>query len=151
MFFECKWPRAIAICAIKNLAWSSLNLLTFTKCLNNSPPLNLNWVIINLLDEFHDEINTEVVLEDVLHVYYEWMLYCIQNVFLQLYVLELFIINNDVLSDAFHGINLFISIMLYQVYFSKCAFSDHTQYYKILEFRFRYSDFLRLTCKTSSC
>lgn len=36
--FSCKCPSAIAIYAIINLAYSSGNLLIFTRCLNNSPP-----------------------------------------------------------------------------------------------------------------
>ena len=36
---------------------------------------------LSALDKFHEEVDTVLVLENVIHVNYKWMINCIQNVF----------------------------------------------------------------------
>ena len=33
-------------------------------------------------NEFHEEVDAELVLENIIHVDYKWMINCVQNVFL---------------------------------------------------------------------
>lgn len=64
------------------------------------------------LDEFHDKVDSEIVLEDILHVHDEGMIHLEEDVFLQLYVLKLLILHYDVFSDTFHGKNLLVLLIL---------------------------------------
>ena len=64
------------------------------------------------LDEFHDKVDSEIVLEDILHVHDEGMIHLEEDVFLQLYVLKLLILHYDVFSDTFHRKKLFVLLVL---------------------------------------
>ena len=66
-----------------------------------------------VLNEAHEEIDSEFVLEHILHVYYEWMLNVEQDVLLQLDVVVLLIINDNIFSDALHSIDVAIGRVLY--------------------------------------
>ena len=56
------------------------------------------------LDELHEEVDAELVLEHVLHVHEERVVNLAQNILLQLDVLHLLILQNYVLPDALHGV-----------------------------------------------
>jgi hypothetical protein len=86
-------------------------------------------------DEFHDEINAEVVLEDVFHVYDERVLNRVQDIFFKFDVFKLLIIDNNIFADAFHGEDFIILLILNEIDFSKGAFSNHFQDLEVAQFR----------------
>ena len=88
---------------------------------------------LSSLNEFHDKIDAEVILEYVLHVHYKWMIYLEQDVFFQFNVLKLLIFDYNVFSDAFHCIYLLVYLILNEIDFSKSAFAYHAHNNKILE------------------
>lgn len=77
------------------------------------------------LDKLHEEVDTELVLEDVFHVDEERMVNLTQDILLKLNVLHLLVLQNDVLSDAFHGVELASCCVLYKEHFAKGALADH--------------------------
>ena len=58
---------------------------------------------LTALDKLHQEIDPELVLEYVLHVYEERMVDLSKDVFLKLNVFHLFVFQNDIFADAFHS------------------------------------------------
>ena len=58
---------------------------------------------LTALDKLHQEIDPELVLEYVLHVYEERMVDLSKNVFLKLNVFHLLVFQNDIFADAFHS------------------------------------------------
>lgn len=98
-------------------------------------PLDLIQVTEELpsFDKLHEEVDSIVILEYVVHVHNERMLDSVQNVLLKLDVLKLLIINDDVLSDTFHRINLLCVSILHQVDLPKSAFAHHLHDYKVLQ------------------
>jgi len=61
---------------------------------------------LTTLDELHQEVDTVVVLENVVHVNDERVVDAIEDIFLQLDILELLVVNDDVLSDTLHSVDL---------------------------------------------
>ena len=58
---------------------------------------------LTALDKLHQEIDPELVLEYVLHVYEERMVDLTKDVFLELNVFHLLVFQNDIFADAFHS------------------------------------------------
>jgi len=87
---------------------------------------------INLLDEFHDKVDSEVILEHILHVDYKWMIYCVQYVFFKLDVFELLIIYHYIFSDALHRVYLLAIFFLNEENLAESTFSNHSKDLKIL-------------------
>lgn len=87
------------------------------------------------LDEFHDEIDPEIVLKHELHVHDERMIDLKENVFLKLDVLKLLILHDDVLPDALHRIYLLIELVLHHIHLPEGALTDHAQNGEILKTR----------------
>ena len=58
---------------------------------------------LTALDKLHQEIDPELVLEYVLHVYEERMVDLSKYVFLKLNVFHLLVFQNDIFADAFHS------------------------------------------------
>lgn len=77
------------------------------------------------LDEFHDEVDAEIILKDILHVNDEGMIHLKQDILLKLYVFELFILHDDILPDALHGKYLLSLLVLHKIYFSEGALANH--------------------------
>lgn len=88
---------------------------------------------LSSFNEFHKEINAKLVLEHVVHVYYEWMIDIVEDILFQFDILKLFIINDYVFSDAFHCVNLLSVNVLNQKHFSKGALPHHLHNDKILK------------------
>ena len=87
-------------------------------------------------DEDHEEVDSEFVLEDVLHVHDEGVVHVEQDVLLQLDVLELLVVNDNVLPDTLHRKDLAVFIMLHQVNLAKGSFPHHLPYHKVLQLNF---------------
>mmetsp|Transcript_46424 Transcript_46424/g.61484 ORF Transcript_46424/g.61484 Transcript_46424/m.61484 type:complete len:245 (+) Transcript_46424:821-1555(+) len=61
---------------------------------------------LTTLDKLHEEVDTVLVLEDILHVDEEGVVDLTQDVFLELDVFHLLVLQNDILPDDLHGVEL---------------------------------------------
>ena len=85
-------------------------------------------------DELHQEINPKIVLEDIVHAHDERVFNRVEDVLLELDVFKLFVVNDDVLPDTFHGINLLSVHVLDQKYLAESALAHHLHNDEILKF-----------------
>ena len=85
------------------------------------------------LDERHDEVDTLFVLENVVKVYQERVIGSFQDISLHGQVLHLIVLDYELFSDAFHGIQLSILEELCQEHFTKSASADQSQDFKLIE------------------
>jgi hypothetical protein len=86
------------------------------------------------LDELHEEVNSELILEDVLHVYEEGVVNGVQDIFFQLDIFHLLVLNDNVLADTLHSVQFpRSSHLLDQKHFTKGAFSDHLQDFEVVK------------------
>eukprot|EP00350_Pseudokeronopsis_sp_OXSARD2_P007223 CAMPEP_0170551992 /NCGR_PEP_ID=MMETSP0211-20121228/9974_1 /TAXON_ID=311385 /ORGANISM="Pseudokeronopsis sp., Strain OXSARD2" /LENGTH=387 /DNA_ID=CAMNT_0010859499 /DNA_START=410 /DNA_END=1573 /DNA_ORIENTATION=- len=76
-------------------------------------------------DEFHKEVDAELALEDILHVYNERVVDVKEDVLLQLNVLKLLIINDYIFSDALHGEDLGGVLVLHQEHLPEGPLPNH--------------------------
>lgn len=88
---------------------------------------------LTTLDKLHEEVNSELILEDELHVNKEGVLNGIQNIFLQLDVLHLLILQNHIFPDALHGVELLVKLVLHQKYFTESTFANKLSEFKVLQ------------------
>ena len=104
-------------------------------CLVFSKPLYLDQMPkeFSSLDKAHDEVDSVFVLEYELHVHNERVLNSVENVFLKLNVLELFIVYNHVLSYTLHGIDCLGRHMLDQIDLAEGTLTHHTHNHEVLE------------------
>ncbi len=83
-----------------------------------------------MLEEFsssnkvHKEIDTVLFLEDIIHADEEGMSHLQEDLLLKTEVFKLFIIDDDVFPNTFHGINLLLLVMLNQEHFTERALAD---------------------------
>ena len=85
------------------------------------------------LDEWHDEVDTLFVLENVVKVYQERVIGSFQDVSLHGQVLHLIMLNDELFSDAFHSIQLSILEELCQEHFTKSTPAYKSQDFKLIE------------------
>ena len=85
------------------------------------------------LDELHKEVDAVVVLEDVLHVYKEGVVDLAQDILLQLNVLHLFVLEDNVLADDLHCVQLMVGCVFDQEDFAKRALADHLADLEVLQ------------------
>lgn len=101
-------------------------------------------------DKLHEEVDTELVLEDVLHIDKEGMIYRPQDILLQLNVLHLLILQNYILPDALHRIQFLSLRVLDEEHFTESTLANHFADLEIFEL-----GRLRLVsgenCSCSSC
>jgi len=88
---------------------------------------------LTALDELHQEVDTVLILEDVLHVDQEWVIDLAQDVFLQLDVLHLLILENDILANDFHGEQLFGSNLLDKEHLTEGTLADQFANLEVLQ------------------
>lgn len=103
-------------------------------CLALFEALNCDQVSEQLatLDKLHEEVNSKLILEDVLHVHEEGVVDSIQNIFFELDIFHLLVLNYNVLTDTLHSVQLTILCVLHQEHFAEGAFTDHFQNLKVL-------------------
>lgn len=88
-----------------------------------------------ILDELHEEVDSEFVLKHILHVHNKRVVNIKQNVFLQLYILKLLIINDNVLPNALHCKELIrLLFQLHQEHLPKSALPYHFLNHEVREF-----------------
>lgn len=88
---------------------------------------------LTALDELHQEVDTVLILEDVLHVDQEWVIDLAQDVFLQLDVLHLLILENDILANDFHGEQLLGSNLLDKEHLTEGTLADQFANLEVLQ------------------
>ena len=85
------------------------------------------------LDEVHQEVDAIFVLENVVHGYDEWVLHLVEDVLFELKTFKEVLVNNHILADALHCIELIGLSLLYHVYLAKGTFSDKLKDVEVLE------------------
>ncbi len=85
------------------------------------------------LDKLHEEVDPILVLEDILHINQERVVNLAQNIFLKLDVFHLLILQDNVFTDAFHGVEFVSGAMLNKIHLSKGAFTDHLTDLEVLQ------------------
>lgn len=97
-------------------------------------------------DERHNKEKPQVRHEEVLHSNQELVLTFEHDVFLKFGVLDLVIFKQNILSDDFDCVKLFIELKFSQEYFTKCAFSKNEYHFEIIECWFSLSRFCIICC-----
>ena len=87
------------------------------------------------LDENHQEIDSKIVLEHILHIDQEGMVDLIENIFFEIYVLHLIVLQNKILADTLHSEQLTGSLLLYEEHFSKSPLANQLLDLEIFESR----------------
>ena len=73
-------------------------------------------------------------MEYVLHVNKEGVVDGVKNIFLKLNIVHLLVLNNDILTDALHSIQLaWMGHEFDKVYLAKCTFSNQLLYFKVFK------------------
>lgn len=80
---------------------------------------------LSSLDKFHEEVDPEFVLEDVLHVNQEGVVDLAKDVFLKLDVFHLLVFQNNIFADALHRVELLCGRVFHQEHLSESAFANH--------------------------
>jgi hypothetical protein len=111
------------------------NLCNHEACLFFIETLDSAQVSVQLaaFNKIHDEIDAEFVLEHEVHAHDERVLNSIQDVFFQLQTFKEVLINNHILSDAFHGVNVTCLALPHHVHLAEGSLSKHAHDDKILE------------------
>ena len=86
------------------------------------------------LDEVHQEVNSVVVLEHILHVDQEGMVNSVKNIFLKLDVLHLLVFDNNVLSDTLHCVQLACGLVLHEEDLTESTLANKFSELEVLEF-----------------
>jgi len=87
------------------------------------------------LDEGHEEVDSEIVLEDVLHVYQEGVVDSIQDIFLELDIFHLLVLKDDILADALHGEELLGAGLLDQEHLPEGTLANHLEQLEVIQLR----------------
>ena len=87
-------------------------------------------------DELHEEVDAELVLEHELHINQERVVDGVEDIFLKLDVLHLLVLENDILSDAFHGKELTCSLPLDEKDLAERTFANHLLDLEVFQVRF---------------
>jgi len=81
---------------------------------------------LTTFNKVHEEENSELILENVIHRYDKWMFNIVKNFFLQFKGSKWIILNNNIFSNAFHCINFLSFNMLNLENFTESSFSDNS-------------------------
>ena len=78
---------------------------------------------LSTFDKLHQEIDTEFVLEDVLHVDQEGVVNLKEDVLLHGDVVQLIVLKYEVFADALHGIESLCLLVLDEEHLTKSSFA----------------------------
>lgn len=78
---------------------------------------------LSSFDKVHEEENSKLILEHVVHGNDEWVLNVVENFFFKLERCKRVILDNNIFSNTFHCVNFLCFNMLYLKHFSKCTFT----------------------------
>lgn len=90
-------------------------------------------VELSSLDEVHDEVDAEVVLEDEVHAHDERVFNIVKDVLLEFEALKEVLVNDHIFADALHGIDFSCLTMHSQIDFSEGTFADQLHDLEVLE------------------
>ena len=91
---------------------------------------------LTTLNEFHEEVDALLVLEHELHVHEEWVVNRVEDIFLKADVLELLMFNDNVLTDALHGIEVSVSFVLDEEHLTEGTLANHLFDFEVFELGF---------------
>jgi len=89
------------------------------------------------LDEWHDKVDVQLILEDEIHVDQEWIVGSFEHVFLCMQVLKLITLDDQVLSDCFHGVELTVHRVLDEIDLTTGPLTNTFDNDEVIEVRFR--------------
>ena len=84
------------------------------------------------LDKWHHEIDAEFILENEIHVYQEWVIHGLQNILLTFEVFELLVLNDEILPDALHCIEL-PHVVLDEIYLAERTLANRLHNLELFE------------------
>ena len=85
------------------------------------------------LDENHQEIDSKIVLEHILHIDQEGMVDLIENIFFEIYVLHLIVLQDKILADTLHRIQIACAFLLNQIHLPESTLPYHPHYLEVLQ------------------
>merc|ERR1712226_1700243 len=90
---------------------------------------------LTTFNEIHNEENSKLVLENIVHTNNEWVANCIENFLFKLQRINIFILKDDIFSDRFHSVKFLVSTMLHKENLTECSFTNHFNYFEVLKLR----------------
>ena len=93
------------------------------------------------LDEVHDEVDAERFLEDIVHANDKGVIHLVENEFLDLERVDWVVLDDHVLSDTLHRVQLPILLATDQIHLAKCAAPNDTQQFEVVPGRLNQSLF----------
>lgn len=87
---------------------------------------------LTTLNEIHDEENSVLVLEDVIHADQERVLFAEENLFLQKKVVYRVVFQGPIFSNTFHSVHFLGLFVNDFIYFAKCSLSNNSSNLKII-------------------
>ena len=84
------------------------------------------------LDEVHDKVNAVRLLEDVVHANDEWMVDLVQDELLNLERLDGLMLDDDILADNLHRVELVLPLVPHEVDFAEGAASNDTDQLEVI-------------------
>lgn len=85
------------------------------------------------LDKMHHKIDSELILEHIVHANEELVFDCVQDLFLKLNVFKLLILKNNIFTDTLHSIKFLGFSVLDKENFSESTFTEHFTDFEILK------------------
>lgn len=89
---------------------------------------------LSSFDEVHQEVDSEVVLENVFHVNQEGVVNCVQDIFLELDVFHLLVFDDNIFSNTLHSVQLAGSLLLHKEDLSESTLTDKLAKLEVLKF-----------------
>jgi len=114
---------------------SNLSHKEFSLLLGESSDFDQMSEELTTLDEVHHEINSEFVLENILHINQELVLNGVQNLLLQLDILNLLVLDNDIFTDTLHGVEFVSFSILNKEHFSESTLTEHLTDLEVFQLR----------------
>ena len=84
------------------------------------------------LDKVHDEVDAESFLEDIVHANNKGVIHLVENEFLNLERIDWVVLDDHILSDALHRVQLPILFATDQIHLAKCATPNDTQQFEVV-------------------
>jgi len=85
------------------------------------------------LDKVHYEVDAEFILKYVVHADNKWVLNAVQNILFKLEAFKEVLVNDDILPDAFHRIDIARLTLFNHVDLPEGALPQHAEDHEILE------------------
>jgi len=90
-------------------------------------------VHVSSSDEFKEEVDSEIILEDIIHAKEEGMVGLEENVSFIIGVLDLALLDENILSDSLHSIKTSCGLHLNEEHLTEGSFVDYFEDLKVIE------------------